>query len=269
MSRLIRVGAQTLFDDAVRPVPVLVTPASAGADSQTGSAVAADQPGTERLSADEAAVRRRCVEMLAEASRQAEAILETARQEAERLRESARAQGFDLGFEAGRAEALERAHSECERIVAETAERLRQADQYRRDLVTSAADTIAATVMEATRQLLARELVLAPADVGAMVSELLQYAIDSSRVEVHVHPSDFLAATEAHPKWKDAKFGEWEIVVIPDTSIAPGGCEVRSEYGRVDARVETKLELLASAVAAVVERSVRDCAGELAGVSQS
>jgi flagellar assembly protein FliH len=75
-------------------------------------------------------------------------------------------------------------------------------------------------------------------------------------VEVRVHPDDFVRATEAHPRWKSAKFGEWEVVIVPDIGVSPGGCEVRSGHGRVDATLETKLELLESVLAEVMERSV-------------
>jgi flagellar assembly protein FliH len=199
---------------------------------------------------------------IVEAARhEAESIVRAARDKAKEIVEEARQQGWRAGYDAGFAEGQEHA-AQC---VAEAQAVLEAARKERRELLKGAAPALTKVAMVAVRRLLARELALQAADIERMVAELLEYVLDSVRIEVRVHPNDFLAATEAYPRWRAVKFGDWEIAIIPDASITPGGCEIRSDAGRVDARMETKLELLEATIEAVIERSVEQRVETMAG----
>lgn len=192
---------------------------------------------------------------LAEANLQYEALLERARAEAaqmlasaeeqaQRLQTAAEQQGRSDGYTAGYAEGLNACQETCTTLVTKAQDVVRQTEEYRAGLLRSMVEPLTAITMEALSAMLRRELQESPANVAEMVEHLLQFVLDSSLVEVRVHPDDFSLATTAHPRWKSAKFGEWEVSIVPDLSVARGGCEIRSEYGRIDARVETRLELL-------------------------
>jgi flagellar assembly protein FliH len=200
------------------------------------------------------AARREADSLLAAAKHSAEQVLAQAQREADQIREQARVEGREAGYQDG----WQAGHSECEQSwrerIAQAQAVVEAAQREREHLLQSAQPTITAIAMEAVRVLLHRELALAPADIEQMVGGLLQYVLDGGRVEVRVHPDDFPRAADAHPVWQRAKLGDWEIAVVPDPAIAPGGCEVRSDVGRVDARMETKLELLEQVLRDVLER---------------
>ncbi|MCL6442032.1 MAG: hypothetical protein K6T83_00975 [Alicyclobacillus sp.] len=181
---------------------------------------------------------------IAAARQEAEAMLEAVRAEAEQIRSDAYEQGYSSGYQAGLEAARADCAAECERRLHEAEQIVLKADQYRRHLLVQMRPVFIQIAMSAVRQLLYRELMLGHADFEHMVDELLTHVQDSTRVEVRVHPDDFAVASSLHPKWSNVKFGEWEVVIVPDLQVTPGGCEIRSDSSRVDARIETKLALL-------------------------
>lgn len=241
-----------VIDGGVRAVPVLRDGVST-----------TDWSGVETVDDPMRSLSRRLTEMeqqgdqrLAEARSMADRIVQDAEARADDIATQARERGYHEGYTAGRDEGLTAAQAAAERLLQQGRDVVSGADVYRQQLVQGMASALTDIAMASVRRLLHRELHVTAADVAAMVSELLHEVLDSAKVEVRVHPDDFVAATEAHPIWQQAKFGDWDVAIVPDATVAAGGCEVRSELGRLDARMETKLELLQAAVTAAMERSV-------------
>jgi flagellar assembly protein FliH len=208
-------------------------------------------------------VKVECERLLEEARQRCTSMLDAAKARAGEIEREAYDAGYKAGLQDGILRGEQQGRAEWETRIAEIADLMREANEARKTLIRSTSHVLVQVAMETVRQLLNRELNVEPFDIEGVVSELLQYVTDSMSVEVRVHPDDFVRATEAHPRWKSAKFGEWEVVIVPDTDISPGGCEIRSEHGRVDARLETKLELLERMLTEVMERSVNVHVNEL------
>lgn len=174
--------------------------------------------------------------------------------------EDIKRQAFKEGHESGYADGLKQVQidtaAQCASRIEDAENVLQRATMERRTLLLGTHKVLAEVAAEATQRVLRRELTVASADIERLVSELLIYVAESNRVEIRVNPDDYETATAAHPAWKHSRFGEWDIVVIPDYKISRGGCELRSDHGRVDSTLETKLELLQSAISEVMERSV-------------
>jgi flagellar assembly protein FliH len=200
--------------------------------------------------------------ILAEAKTTAQEIMAEARREAERLKlevEVERVRIFEqareLGLNEGRAEGaaayerlqmqLQDEHASAMQSVTELAESIREERETR---LRCALRPLPGVCMEVLHDLLGRELELAPANIEALVSSVITYVVDSAHVEVRVNPADYAMAQAAHPVWRSARYGEWELVVIPDPSIEAGGCEVRSDVGNIDATLKVKFELLQEAL---------------------
>ena len=203
-----------------------------------------------------AEVEAECQTQLVAAQQAAEQLLAEAYDQAKQIRLEAQQQGYSEGFVAGHAEGSAAAQAEFQQAI-KHAQSVAQAIQLARiELLQSLSIPLTQVTMEAVRAVLQRELHLQSADIASIVDGLLQYVMESHLVEVRVHPEDFAAASAAQPKWKSAKFGEWEVVIVPDLGIAQGGCELRSQVGRVDARVQTRLETLEEHLRSVVESEV-------------
>lgn len=202
--------------------------------------------------------------VLAAAREEAAAILRAASAEAEAVREAALRNGYESGIAELAAEDARRRSEwdrrqamhdvDCERRMTELESLAASIQAERSSLLQRALQPLPVICAEIVQTLLCRELELAPANIESMVQDMLRYVLDSAKVEIHVNPADYSIATAAHPVWQSAKYGSWELVIVPDQSIQPGGCELRSDVGRLDGTIEVKLALLQRELDAVFGR---------------
>lgn len=203
-------------------------------------------------------------ELIASARRQVDELVRAAEAEAVGLRESARLRGYEAGTAALEAEHAQLELQFAERQAASEADYARRLVEIeslavavvtaRSEILSRALQPLPIICTEVVQALLGRELAMAPANMEAIIADMLRYLLDSTKVEIRVNPVDYPAATAAHPVWQSAKYGSWELVVVPDSAIRAGGCELRSDVGRLDGTVEVKLASLQSELDAVFGR---------------
>lgn len=99
--------------------------------------------------------------------------------------------------------------------------------------------------MAIARQLVRRELKTDPAQVIAIIRETVSLLPASARdVRVHLHPEDAtivrerLAATTSDRAW----------TILEDPVMTRGGCKVTTDNALIDARIETRLNEVISAM---------------------
>jgi flagellar assembly protein FliH len=237
------------------------------ASLEGGTAAGDEQAQLQNASEMMKAVEQQCLELIAVAQQEAETILQNAKEEAEeqseRLRTEATERGFSEGLEAGRNEARLELQRALDVQVSEARELIANAREHRMNLVQDIHKPITHLVMTSVQRLIQRELTVEPADVHRIVEELLTHVYDSMWVEVRVNPQDYKLTVDNQPSWQTAVGGKWDLAVIPDARVAVGGCEIRSEMGRIDATMETKLELLDVAIAELVKQGVKDYVGTM------
>ncbi len=198
---------------------------------------------------EQAAERR-----LQQAEDYAARMMEEAKTAAEDIYAKERERGYRDGFDSGYKESMQSAEATCEAMVQRATSLVEEADAHRRRLMQSLSGPLAQITMAAVRRILERELLLDGPNVATVVDSLLQYVTEGTRAEVRVHPEDYAAAVAAHPVWQSKKLGAWSVAVVPDAELERGDCEIISDVGHVDARVETKLTTLKAAVLEFMER---------------
>jgi flagellar biosynthesis/type III secretory pathway protein FliH len=190
------------------------------------------------------------------AHRQAAEVRAAAMEEAAVIRQQATVDGYQAGFQAGQTTARQEFMDEYLPLIDQMRLLVQDVGRLRGELYAKLANPLRDAVISMTERLLQRELLTGAPNVEKMVGELLDYVLGASRVEIRVHPDDFAAAADAHGFWQQRKFGEWDVVIVPDASLSRGGCEIRSEVGRVDARKETRFALLEPLIRELIERSL-------------
>ncbi len=166
-------------------------------------------------------------QILEQARSEAAELVRDAKDQAEQIRARAEEEGAARGKEAAAAALLEAA--------AEREEVLGAADQE-----------LAGVVLEAARRVVRRELRMSPADVSSLVESLLEQVRSAKAVVVSVHPDDVARVRSI----LEARAGSAEggFSVQEDPTIEPGGCVMTSELGQLDARIETQLAALETAI---------------------
>ena len=161
-----------------------------------------------------------------------------------RAYEEAFAEGREAGLAAARVESekqLKQLKSQVERLetaITSLAQPLQQVNEEVEQQLMTLALTIA-------RQLVRRELKTDPAQVIAIIRETVSLLPAAARdVRVHLHPEDAavvrerLAAPTADRAW----------TIIEDPVLTRGGCKVTTDTALIDARVETRLNEVISAM---------------------
>ena len=171
-----------------------------------------------------------------------------------RAYEEAFAQGREAGLAAARAEtekqlaALQAQVQRFEGTIGLLTHPLQQVNEAVEQQLMSLAMTIA-------RQLVRRELKTDPAQVIAIVRETVALLPAAARdVRVHLHPEDAAVVRErlAMPTADRA----WTIV--EDPVMTRGGCKVTTDTALIDARVETRLNEVITAMLGEERAGARD-----------
>ncbi|HTX23758.1 MAG TPA: flagellar assembly protein FliH [Steroidobacteraceae bacterium] len=170
-----------------------------------------------------------------------------------------RTRGYETGLAAGRAEA--------QRLTAELQTRVKRLDS----LLTTLAKPLAELDEDVLKQLVAlalcvgqqlarREIRTNPGEIIGLIRESVGRLPGSAReVRVHLHPED--AALVREQLSVPATAGVWTLV--EDPTQARGGCLVRAESSQIDARFESRVHAIVSALLGD-ERG-----GERAGAAES
>lgn len=176
-----------------------------------------------------------------------------ARAEAERILGEAhrRAATLALGAEADREEARRVGRAEGrEEGLATVTELLCRA---RRDVARrseEAENDLLRLSVRIAEKLLGRELAADPSAIADVVRTALRGARSRRELVVRVHPGDAAQVAAARPRLAEALVRHGELSIQADPAVSPGGCQIDTEAGTIDARLEVQL--------AAIERALCD-----------
>ena len=172
------------------------------------------------------------------------AVLAEAREEAARKIQEAYAEAFERGMEAGR-EHFAQSVGQSASALASAAEAIRKA---REEFLVSLTPQVIELTALIVRRILGRESREDPELIHLTVRRALEKMADQQRLVVKVHPAD-LEALRAHKIRLLEDFPGVDILEVQASdSVSAGGCIVESERMHVDARLETLLGNLLSAL---------------------
>jgi len=162
----------------------------------------------------------------------------------ERLQKAEQARGYESGVAAARAEMqakaaeLESLVRHLDAICASLARPLEELDAAVQEQLTLLALAIG-------KQLARRELKADPTQIVAIIREAVgRLPVAARDIRVHLHPQDASVVRErlATPTVERA----WTI--IEDPTLARGGCLVRTDTSQVDARLDSRVNAIVSAL---------------------
>ncbi|MFO7975985.1 MAG: FliH/SctL family protein [Candidatus Hydrogenedentota bacterium] len=165
-------------------------------------------------------------------------VLDEARKEAEAKVREAYAEGLRRGTEAGRAQFEEKVGK-----AAESLQRAAEAMQgAREEFLESLEPQVVALATKIAERILRRELSVEPERVRKTVRETLVHLEKSERIFLRLNPADMDALESQNVRLLDEFKGTENLEVVPDETVAPGGCVAETDHLEVDARIETQLQ---------------------------
>lgn len=199
-------------------------------------------------------LQRRCEQELSRARQQADEILRRAREEARQTGQNAFTQARQDGYREGLREAEREIQQQAEKIAAgEVQRRLRTAlpavqqlaetlsHERERWLADWETEVIRLAVAIAEK-IVRHEIRIHPEVSIELVRETLQMVTGSARLRIRLHPEDEQHMGMAAREMAHALSGVAEVHLVPDETVAPGGCLVETEHGAVDGRLDAQLD---------------------------
>jgi type III secretion system HrpE/YscL family protein len=162
-----------------------------------------------------------------------------ARAEAARIVDDARAEAARIVSDARSAAAGVLDDARAQGLAAgrvEAAATLAGAARARDAMLAGAEREVRTLALAVAAKIVGETVALDPERSLVIAREALSRARRAERLELRVHPDDLATLAAALPS----------VQITGDTSIARGGCVVRSELGTVDARIETQLAAIAA-----------------------
>ena len=101
---------------------------------------------------------------------------------------------------------------------------------------------------------MAEKIVGRAVDLDATVmADIATQAVHASRarastVVLRVHPDDLAAVADRRPRWLGGEDSPAEVSLVADPSVGRYGCVVETPVGRLDARLQTQLDVLTRAL---------------------
>jgi flagellar assembly protein FliH len=169
---------------------------------------------------------------------QAESIVNSALAEADRIRELARAEGYEAGQRAAAVEAEER----FEAVFAALGEAVSQAREMRVRTAEEVERHAVDLALQIAEKTVAGALDAQPDRVVDVVRGALRCLVERERVVILVNPADLETVRDAAGELVRSLGGIEHCEVQEERRVERGGAVVRSATGEIDAKLATKLE---------------------------
>lgn len=154
----------------------------------------------------------------------------------------AKQEGFTEGFVNGKQEAVSQIQQEYQGKLEQVQHLLQQAYEQKEVIISEAEPFLLELSFAIASQIIRQELECYPNKFVELIKQHILRFKEKEFITVCVHPDDFDFIQSERAHLVAVVNGETEIKIIPDHSVTPKGCIIRTAYGSVDARIDTQIE---------------------------
>lgn len=165
-----------------------------------------------------------------------------------RAEEDGRSEGYQAGFSQGNEAALAEIKETMELTLAKADRMIKAAEEEARQMIVGAEHTIVEIAMAVAGKVLARAVEEDPATILPVVKEALARVRDQDHIVIRVNPDDYDMVLTVKRELQLMVGREHAVTVTADDIVAQGGCVVETALGTVDAKLDTKLEMVYKAI---------------------
>ena len=195
----------------------------------------------EEMNPDEETVHTLTPEELAA---EQEIILAEARAEAEQKVKEAYEEGLRRGTEAGREHFTAQVSEATDALKLAASQIMLAHEQFLNALEPQLYEILSAII----RKLIYRELKDESGLIHIVVRNALRHLAEREEVTLRINPADEDILRAERIRLLEEFDGIRQITVLPDATITRGGCIAEASLSQVDARIESQLELILSAL---------------------
>jgi len=186
--------------------------------------------------------------MRAAARREIEEWWELRRKDDEQVLEQARVQGREEGFQEGIAAAEAKVNEEWNQTLDEAKGILEQAYRHKEQIIAEAEPFLIELSSAIAQKIIGKQLTISQEWMIDMVKNVLIRRRDKGVIVLCVNPSQFDYIQDARDELALALDSQAELQILPDRTVQEFGCVVRTPFGSIDARIDTQLTEIKSAL---------------------
>ena len=183
-------------------------------------------------------------EIIKNAQEEASRIIEEAKSEQDSLKKS----GYSEGVNQGREEGFSEGKAEVERLIERTHKILEGVMARREEILSETEQQIVELVILMTRKVVKIISENQKSVVMANILQALKKVKGRGNVTVRVNMSDVKLTTEHIQDFIKQVENVQGITVLEDSSVDKGGCVVETDFGAIDAKIQSQLSELETAI---------------------
>jgi flagellar assembly protein FliH len=153
-------------------------------------------------------------------------------------------EAFAKGYAQGERAGIEAGAKRAEAMLRRVAQTLEDLGGLRKTIVRDTERQLVQLALVLARRIVTREVSLDPTLVAAMAHVALDRLGEVSPATIKLHPDDYavVVANRGEP-WEGP-----QVAILPDPSVARGGCLVESAFGVVDGSLDAQFEEMTRAL---------------------
>lgn len=202
-----------------------------------------------RAEAEAQGIMDEAQKILDEAKVQAQQIISEAQQAAVQLKDEAINEGQALGHQHG----VEQGYRETAVLLEQAAQIVDYAKYEREEIIEKCERDILELAITVAARVIHTEVTINPDVVLAVVKDAIQKAKDQEQVIIRINPADFEAIAVEKQTLQAILRRETGMEIRGDIGVEVGGCVIETDYGAIDARIDTQLETIKNALSGVVK----------------
>ena len=151
-------------------------------------------------------------------------------------------QEVNEAFQRGRQEGSTAVESKLDATLQALTQALEDVNRLRESVARNSSQDMLRMVMAISEQVILSSLEVKPELVLSLIENALNSSVQADSYRIRVSTQDFELVNQQKPLFLASISGLKNISISSDAEITPGGCRVESDFGDVDATIETQLE---------------------------
>ncbi|MEN3015558.1 MAG: FliH/SctL family protein [bacterium] len=182
--------------------------------------------------------------ILEQAQKQAESIVQKAVEEANKKAQEIMNNAYNEGYQKGLSEGQKAIEQKYIQKIQELEQQISTISSIRQSIVKEFEKEIIDLVFEVAEKIINKKIQEEPSIVTSYLSELLSKVERSKSITIWVNPEELEEVRNYREKIKHLLEDVENLTVAPDERIGKGGCIIETNFGKIDSRISTKLEVL-------------------------
>lgn len=190
------------------------------------------------------AAQKEAAAIIAEANLEAERIAREVKDQVTEIKETSYQEGFQQGLEQGYQAGFAEITRELEKLITNLERELDRIQLLLNNQVLGLSPRLINFSCQLANTILKREIELHPEVIITQVEDILKGLSRVKTLAIRVNAGDIALVKSSEERFLQLTQGIDQIDFVVDPSLEPGGCIIETDFGGVDASIQTQLAMI-------------------------